>query len=371
MSALEPANSESISTGERKVSTGEDRQLRNLDILRAIAVLSVLSSHLAPFMGFGTPEVRTFWGLGLGRFGVLIFFVHTALVLMLSMERSSLAPQWTSSFYIQRIFRIYPLSIVCLIVVLACRVPNGDLSDLHTVFAWPSLSALLLNLALVQNFVAGSSISSPMWSLPFEIQMYLLLPGVFWFIRREGRNGIAMLVSASLIIAVAEKALFPSGPWLTHYFPCFMAGVLAYAIVNRKRLFPGAAWPFAILATGVAFCWSGLSPLAQWGACLALGIMIPLFRDIGSGVAAKAASLVARYSYGIYLSHLPLEWLCFRKLQMPIWSRWTLYVALVSIVPVALYHFLEAPMIRMGRRVSFFRSRSGCAVGSRSVPQTG
>ena len=131
------------------VSTGEASQLRNLDILRAIAVLSVLSSHLAPFVAFGTPEVRAFWGLGMGRFGVLTFFVHTALVLMLSMERSSVAPQWIYWFYTQRIFRIYPLSIICLIVVLACRVPNGDLSDLHTVFAWPSPGILVVVLAFI------------------------------------------------------------------------------------------------------------------------------------------------------------------------------------------------------------------------------
>src|SRR5579864_4746600 len=57
----------------------------NLDLLRATAVFCVVLSHVAVFEG------RAYLGplnlQGLGIFGVLIFFVHTCLVLMLSLER--------------------------------------------------------------------------------------------------------------------------------------------------------------------------------------------------------------------------------------------------------------------------------------------
>ncbi len=52
MTAIDRANAAALSKDERKSSTEKDGQLRNLGILRAIAVLSVLSSHLSPFVGF-------------------------------------------------------------------------------------------------------------------------------------------------------------------------------------------------------------------------------------------------------------------------------------------------------------------------------
>jgi len=57
-----------------------------------------------------------------GLFGVLIFFVHTCLVLMYSMERSGLnGSSLHKDFYIRRVFRIYPLSILAVGVAVALQ----------------------------------------------------------------------------------------------------------------------------------------------------------------------------------------------------------------------------------------------------------
>jgi len=60
------------------------RNSANLDVLRAIAVLMVFFYHLLEYGYFSERRVNR-----LGQFGVLIFFVHTSLVLMMSMERNS------------------------------------------------------------------------------------------------------------------------------------------------------------------------------------------------------------------------------------------------------------------------------------------
>src|SRR5689334_16455875 len=96
-------------------ATSQAVELPNLDLLRAFAVLAVVTDHgltmVAASLRF---EVTPFvWHLG--RVGVLMFFVHTSLVLMQSMARTPL-DGWRlfANFYTRRAFRIYPLSVLCI-----------------------------------------------------------------------------------------------------------------------------------------------------------------------------------------------------------------------------------------------------------------
>ena len=94
----------------------------NLDILRAIAVLTVVVDHLIPtfgFRGYVIPHTVSELTLHIGQSGVLAFFVHTSLVLMYSLERIPAPSHWAQAwrFYVRHAFRIYPLAIVCVIIV--------------------------------------------------------------------------------------------------------------------------------------------------------------------------------------------------------------------------------------------------------------
>src|SRR4051794_28964153 len=94
---------------------------RNLDVLRAVAVLCVLADHV---IIAASPPGNTEWGW-LGRAGVLIFFVHTALVLMGSLERlGGTRSGWISRFYVRRAWRIYPLAVSAILLALALGVPG-------------------------------------------------------------------------------------------------------------------------------------------------------------------------------------------------------------------------------------------------------
>jgi len=317
-------------------------QYRNLDILRAIAVLIVLGAHLSPY---------SILQQAIGHFAVLIFFVHTALVLLFSLERLSLTNGWVPRFYVQRAFRIYPLSVACVLLSLAFRI------------AWPALifeprSTLSVgaNLLLVQNLLhEQSSISAPLWSLPFEIQMYAVLPVVFWTIRKYHKQGALLVLATGFVVAIGEKLLHDD-VWLAQFVPCFLAGALAYAWQGANRRIPWWAWPCFIVVWGLLYGLYGFAIRAEmggWLASLVLGMLIPLVQDAPANWLSKAAALVARYSYGIYLSHVPLIWLCFRKLtgvSTPL--RWTLFFLLQCLVPVSVYHAFENPMIQVGKAVA-------------------
>jgi peptidoglycan/LPS O-acetylase OafA/YrhL len=86
------------------------RKSPNLDFLRSLAVLLVLGSQIS--LAFGLPWEGTATAAA-GHLGVLLFFIHTSLVLMMSLARLKKSQGGLAArFYIRRAFRIYPLAIV-------------------------------------------------------------------------------------------------------------------------------------------------------------------------------------------------------------------------------------------------------------------
>lgn len=85
-----------------KPADGKDSS--NLDFLRSVAVLMVLIDHLCRH--YHHDFVGPVAVVDVGYFGVLLFFVHTSLVLMRSMERSRLwGGALLTNFYVRRIFQ--------------------------------------------------------------------------------------------------------------------------------------------------------------------------------------------------------------------------------------------------------------------------
>jgi peptidoglycan/LPS O-acetylase OafA/YrhL len=331
---------------------------RNLDVLRAIAVLCVLADHVAIA---ATAPGNVAWGW-VGRAGVLIFFVHTALVLMGSLERSGGSRAgWIERFYIRRALRIYPLAIAAIFFVLVLRIPPhtphiGLLEPYHA----PDADTVLANLLLAQNVVAGRDVIGVLWTLPIEVQMYVALPLCF-LVARRGMRGVLVLIAAGMLGAIAFRAELPiPGLWrltMLEFVPCFLGGVLAYALL-RKRLakrIPGGLWLVAIGILLAAFAVARASYeslLPQWAFCLSLGLVIPFVREIPQSRLARAGHVLAKYSYGIYLLHIPALWLAFVPFGgAPHAVQWVLFAFFVCALPWAAYHLVERPGIRAGQRL--------------------
>src|SRR5581483_12502203 len=95
----------------------------NLDFLRAIAVMFVFIDHL--FLTVGIQRIAFFSPADLGRVGVYFFFVHTCLVRLMSLERTPLNGfRKVLHFYCRRMFRIYPLAVFFVLIVVLCNVPQ-------------------------------------------------------------------------------------------------------------------------------------------------------------------------------------------------------------------------------------------------------
>jgi peptidoglycan/LPS O-acetylase OafA/YrhL len=276
---------------------------RALDTLRAAAVLCVLADHTIVAQ---TGETLPLWILG--RLGVLIFFVHTALVLMSSLERQA---DGAIAFYMRRAFRIYPLSIATVLAVVALGLPSSVVAGAGT-FVNPTGTELLANLTLTTNLAGARNVPGPLWSLPLEVQMYSLLPLCFIVALRGVRPviGLLGLACALWFVQRAEPHLWRAN--ILAFAPIFLLGVLVYAWLRTHRIVD-----------------LPLSPLT------------------------RAAHTIATYSYGIYLLHVPALAVAFIWARsLPIAMQWGLYAVLMVTLPVAAYHAIEAPGILFGQRIA-------------------
>jgi peptidoglycan/LPS O-acetylase OafA/YrhL len=320
----------------------------NLDILRSVAVLSVLLAHVLQVTAgckFGEHLAYGIETYSLGSVGVLIFFVHTSLVLMQSLERARTTRNgWALIrwFYIRRAFRVYPLSVCVILLSIALSIPPNAVG---VPYRWQGARWLLANLLLVQNIPGIPEVASPMWSLPYEVQMYLVLPVLFLLLTAaSSRWRLAAIYIAALLFCPLFRLL--------RYVPCFLTGVIAYKLLGhvRPRL-PAWLWCPTVIGAVALYVLAPSSTLKEFLICLIIGVLIPRFRANHGPISAVAA-YIAKYSYGVYLCHTPILWLLYRQLAMPGWQRLIWLVLATAAASVGCYHAIERPLIEFGTRLA-------------------
>jgi len=355
------------------------KEYSNLDFLRALAVTVVTGAHVAEFYVNALKIIRP-----LGAVGVNLFFVHTALVLMQSLERQERDGSrhlfW--DFAIRRFFRIYPLATFVTLAVILFHIPSNRMEVGHLYSMKLSVGSIISNLTLTQGFFAlVLTIVAPMWSLSFEVYMYLFLPALY----RLLRYNFAILFAGSLAVSTLLLYYYPyETGWsylrIFQYVPCFMPGIMAYWLSKKVTpRFPAYSWViflFAVLGitySDIAPNWRFFPGWGRWWVPIVVGFSIPFFKQLTSPTLTKASKIIARYSYGIYLVHYFCIWAALEKighnhLVLGIMSFCLLLVA----IPVVLYHVLEEPLINFGKRIIQRRFRqpeiSTVFLGSESRP---
>jgi peptidoglycan/LPS O-acetylase OafA/YrhL len=335
---------------------------KNLDILRSIAVLLVFICHLIVIynpnllttgLTYKTRDgaVEKFFNLqSLGLIGVLIFFVHTSFVLMHSLQSKYLSLKLNFfSFYIQRIFRIYPLSIFIVISYLFISHQNEF-----------SIKLFISNIFLIQNLVYFNDLpgekSTPgiLWTLPYEMQFYVFLPFIF-IICKNYSNRIIFLYMFSIIFVLIHKYFNTPFFNIFKYFPCFLSGVLGYIFKGKIKLrffflllfiiFSIVLFPL-LVAKNIA-----PSNLISIFFCFILGLLISNTEEVKNKFVNIICKQIAKYSYGIYIFHIFAISL-FVQMKIFILFKIILSIVTLCIISIIGYHIIESPMIKVGKKLS-------------------
>jgi len=271
------------------------------------------------------------------------------------------AERVTLRFYVRRFFRIYPLSIFCIALVLILRIPSTTSGPADII----TPRVVISNLLLIQNLVTKISVLGPMWSLPYEVQMYLVLPALYYLALKK-RAVLYLCDLLAFFCGLGFLIAWKSGGHLNlaAYVPCFLSGVLCYSLRDRIRAFlPAALWPPFVLLLISGYCLTNLHGSPKfwigWIFCLLLGLAINAFYSSTNKPLNATAERIALYSYGMYLLHVPVLYLVFMVLGIrnlvfgPL-----LFVGLTVVFSFITYHFIESPLIDIGRKLSSSPSHS-------------
>jgi len=319
------------------------RLLPNLDFIRAVAVISVVVEHV--LLAYKIQTIGYWQVAWIGVVGVFIFFVHTSLVLMWSLERKP----HTLDFYIRRIFRIYPLVLLAIAVTLAFHAPvNGTPTSYFHYAAPPTLKSLLFACLLVPNLLGNYIPLGVMWSLPYEVQMYLGLPVLFFFVRRNFSLW-PLLIFWAFTIAVCRTLFIGVAHNFFLCIPYFLPGVMAYVGFGRhKAKFPAWLLPICLLLLWCLFMIHPSWRIASW-LCLAVGLGLPLFHQISSGWLIRTSHQLAKYSYGLYLAHpFAIVLGLYLMPHRPLVLQLLVMLGALTLFAVGGYHLIEKPMIKLG-----------------------
>ncbi|WP_295715729.1 acyltransferase [Mucilaginibacter sp.] len=205
-------------------------RLAFLDFLRFIAAFSVLGEHVferlfPAFIHFTTHYFQ------LGLFGVILFFLTSGFIIPVSLEKGASL----KTFWVSRIFRLYPLYIVSIITVLL-----GIHFGLYKV-SFPSLKTIITNLFMFQLFLGQPNILGLYWTLCLELFFYFVVSIIFalGFIKKSVFIASVFLGISFVagVIAIGYFHLASNGWGLIFYLSTMFMGTLFYRLVNNEISF--------------------------------------------------------------------------------------------------------------------------------------
>lgn len=372
--------------------SGNQGRLSYLDSARGLAAISVITWHflLAVYglsiagFHFSTP-LRFFW---YGEANVLFFFIHSGFILSYSFTRRkwALTVRSFARYLIERIFRIYPLFVVILLLSLIAvnnsgpyldRSPDGWINRFwYTDF---TITGFLKEAILVVRYPESANLRliPQDWTLTVELLAGAAIP----LLAISGKKNLLYFILLMAILKITNL--------LTTYIFEFGLGVLLFLwwqpITNIwKRMKSVTKITIAIAAvllyTGF-FVFPSIytndivllrSPaidrfIVDMG-CVLFFVMLLASAKLQQILSASPLVYIGKICYSIYLVHkliLLVFWRSFEAYFTQLQEQTAAHIILVFMaylitvifVSVFTYRFIEKPAIKFGKKIAAFVMR--------------
>jgi len=352
----------------------EPRKYAYIDALRGLAIIGVLMIHISYMNG----NTFTQWRIvtETGRYGVQLFYLVSALTLMMSLHARR-EEHGTRNFFLRRFFRIAPAFYVAMVIhSLAHTVdiqqwaPKG--------ITWSIiLSTLTFSHGLHPYWI--NAIVPGGWSVAVEFSFYCILPLLVRWITTLERAIVAVV--ASVAIAYGANLLHAAVLnhsdnlyrahayyWLPNQLPVFMLGVLSFFLLPYLIRLRDHPQSFAIASALLLLGWFVVPKGGQVFtahiyfslafACLTAALLIHPF----SLLVNRTTIGLGKISFSVYLTHTLIINLVHQVSDYFSFFRYLprtvlhLIMGLVVLLftlalSVVMYRFIETPGINLGRRI--------------------
>ncbi|QCO99582.1 acyltransferase [Arthrobacter sp. 24S4-2] len=375
----------SILMGNRRASTASANPpqkkrgvRRDIQGLRAIAVLAVIADHLFH------------WPTG-GFVGVDVFFVISGFIItgVLLREHDRTGRISFPDFYRRRARRILPLAVL---VLLATVVASYLLFNIGRtkIIADDALWSLLFGAnwhfaAIGTDYMNAGAALSPVqhfWSLAVEEQFYFVWPWLIvlvlgivasraaWSRMTAMRIlGFALLVvtALSFVFAIWETNTSPTVAYFSTFSRAWELGVGALIALTASTLGKIPAFVRPILAyiglAGIVYSLFWINPSTPfpgpWAFLPVVSSGLVIAAGCGGGqrfltpITNRVSNYVGDISYSLYMWHFPLIVIGSALVPAGLWFDLAALVAVLTISSVS-YHLLEDPI----RRSSWLEPKS-------------
>jgi exopolysaccharide production protein ExoZ len=337
-------------------------RLEGIQVARAIAALTVAYYHsYAALRGFPEAAQMPIESLKMwGFLGVNFFFVISGYIICLVASKDDFAVR---SFFIKRIFRLYPMYWIVMAVAGAMVVAGKYDSD--------TVNHFLYSMTLLPQH--EPTFYQPSWTLEREVVFYALAAMI---IPLAGVPGLAVVLAA-----LAAGGWYSGNSCSFHLVDTaqadFLAGVLAFLTSGLwKRI--GSTAPLIVGAGLLVYTRShefAFAPTISLAIILIgmINLKLPWQRR-----PFRWAVATGNASYSLYLLHpIGFFWAYWISANlgtpMPDWlcEPWR-YAALLAgcLISYATWKLIERPMIRFGNRIAGrnFRARQLTPVSASTTP---
>ena len=325
------------------------RYIPELDGLRAIAVLLVVTGHMN----------TDFWRFAFGGLGVFIFFVLsgyliTSLALREEKETGALS---FAGFYIRRTFRIFPLYYIVLAVYCMLIFGLGVQPQRRPLMS-ANMPYYLTYLQEIPFFRGRLLTFGHSWSLGIEEKFYLLWPLVAFLILRRRHNW--RLPGACILAVAATFSADCIAPYASILIGCALALALEKDWARKLIKGAGAAGAY-VSATALILVHTLLIP--HWDdkfghlvysvlVAVSLAFVLLVRTPINRGLGWAPLVFVGKVSYGVYLIHHLCVNVGEAVMHHRIIPSWLVTIILSIGIAYLLHISVERPLIRIGRKLA-------------------
>ncbi|NVK86846.1 MAG: acyltransferase [Gammaproteobacteria bacterium] len=289
-------------------------EIRKLNALRGIAAIIVMISHFS--------NATNLWGGALGKgggqFGVMLFFILSGFLMSLLYANKAFTLPQVYRYAVARFARVVPLFLVVVLVSFLLMKLNvtGVLYNID------STSELLAHLLML----SGESV---LWTIPAEIQFYVIFVGLWLLFSRSPKQLLyTLLVTFMLLFYIGyarpigdvfgmkvDVSIVQSLPYfivgtllghlyhyIDHFKPYQSHGVLLLLLVV-PLLFPQV---YQALSQQTHDLWQDTGIwLVMTLIFFAITFLLP---DSNPVMSNRVGDFLGKISYSMYLLHMPVLW---------------------------------------------------------------